>query len=50
MEDLLSNPEKMQDQSLFIKYEDAKKDLENEMMAWEEFHEKLEELIAERGE
>jgi ATP-binding cassette subfamily F protein 3 len=50
MEDLLSNPEKMQDQSLFTKYEDAKKDLENEMMAWEEYNEQLEELIAERGE
>ena len=50
MEDLLSNPEKMQDQSLFTKYEDAKQDLENEMMAWEEYNEQLEELIAERGE
>jgi ATP-binding cassette subfamily F protein 3 len=50
MEELLSNPEKMQDQSLFTKYEDAKQDLENEMMAWEEFNEQLEELVAERGE
>ncbi|NOU59780.1 ABC-F family ATP-binding cassette domain-containing protein [Marinifilum caeruleilacunae] len=50
MEELLSNPEKMQDQSLFTQYEDAKQDLEKEMMAWEEFNEQLEELIAERGE
>ena len=50
MEELLSNPEKMQDQSLFTKYEDAKQELENEMMAWEEFNEQLEELVAERGE
>ncbi|MPQ47513.1 ATP-binding cassette domain-containing protein [Marinifilum sp. N1E240] len=50
MEDLLANPEKMQDQSLFTKYEEAKKDLENEMLAWEEFNEQLEELIIERGE
>ena len=50
MEDLLANPEKMQDESLYSKYEDAKKDLENEMMAWEEYNEQLEELIAERGE
>ena len=50
MEDLLANPEKMQDESLYSKYEDAKKDLENEMIAWEEYNEQLEELIAERGE
>jgi ATP-binding cassette subfamily F protein 3 len=50
MEELLSNPEKMQDQTLFTKYEDAKQELENEMMAWEEFNEQLEELVAERGE
>ncbi|WP_421920488.1 ABC-F family ATP-binding cassette domain-containing protein [Marinifilum sp.] len=50
MEDLLSNPEKMQDQTLFAKYEDAKQELENEMMAWEEYNEQLEELVAERGE
>lgn len=50
MEELLSNPEKMQDQSLFTQYEKAKKDLEQEMLVWEDFHEQLEELIAERGE
>jgi ATP-binding cassette subfamily F protein 3 len=50
MEELLSNPEKMQDQSLFTQYEKAKKDLEQEMLVWEEYHEQLEELLAERGE
>ena len=40
----------MSDESLYSKYEDAKKDLENEMIAWEEYNEQLEELIAERGE
>ncbi len=50
MEDMLANPEKMQDQSLFSKYEQAKKDLENEMTAWENFNEELEDLIAEKGE
>ncbi|MBI9058184.1 MAG: ABC-F family ATP-binding cassette domain-containing protein [Labilibaculum sp.] len=50
MEDMLANPEKMQDQSLFSKYEQAKKDLENEMTAWENYNEELENLIAEKGE
>eukprot|EP01029_Cantina_marsupialis_P004650 TRINITY_DN1480_c1_g1_i1.p2 TRINITY_DN1480_c1_g1~~TRINITY_DN1480_c1_g1_i1.p2 ORF type:complete len:647 (-),score=73.54 TRINITY_DN1480_c1_g1_i1:25772-27712(-) len=50
MEDQLANPDKMQDQSLFTKYEEAKQQLEDEMMAWEEFNEQLEELVAERGE
>lgn len=50
MEDMLANPEKMQDQSLFSKYEQAKKDLENEMQAWEDFNEELELLIAEKGD
>ena len=50
MEEQLANPETMQDQSLFTKYEEAKQKLEDEMMAWEEFNEQLEELVAERGE
>jgi len=50
MEDLLANPEKMQDQSLFAKYEKAKEDLEKEMSDWENFNEKLEQLIVEKGE
>lgn len=50
MEDMLANPEKMQDQSLFSQYEQAKKDLENEMTAWENYNEELENLIAEKGE
>ncbi|MBL4561567.1 MAG: ATP-binding cassette domain-containing protein [Labilibaculum sp.] len=50
MEDLLANPEKMQDQSLFAKYEKFKKDLEKEMSDWENFNEELEQLIAEKGE
>ena len=50
MEDMLANPEKMQDQTLFSKYEQAKKDLENEMIAWENYNEELENLIAEKGE
>ncbi len=50
MEDVLANPEKMQDQTLFSKYEQAKKDLENEMIAWENYNEELENLIAEKGE
>lgn len=48
LEDALANPEKMQDQSLFAKYEDAKKQLEKEMASWESFNEELETLIAER--
>lgn len=50
MEDLLANPDKMQDQSLFAKYEKSKKDLEKEMSDWERFNEELEQLIAEKGE
>lgn len=50
MENQLANPEAMQDQSLFTKYEESKQKLEDEMMAWEEFNEELEGLIAERGE
>lgn len=48
LEDALADPEKMQDQSLFAKYEDAKKQLEKEMASWESFNEELETLIAER--
>lgn len=50
MENQLAKPETMQDQSLFTKYEESKQKLEDEMMAWEEFNEQLEGLIAERGE
>lgn len=50
LEGLLANPENMQDQSLFAKYEKAKKDLEKEMSDWENLNEELELLIAEKGE
>ncbi|BAX80770.1 ABC-F family ATP-binding cassette domain-containing protein [Labilibaculum antarcticum] len=50
MEDMLANSENIQDQSLFAKYEKAKKDLEKEMSDWENLNEELELLIAEKGE
>ncbi|WP_372752976.1 ABC-F family ATP-binding cassette domain-containing protein [Labilibaculum sp.] len=50
MEALLAKPENMQDHSVFAKYEKAKKDLENEMLNWENRNEELEQLIAEKGE
>lgn len=48
IETKLSSPDNLQDQSLFTRYEEAKQELEDEMMAWEEFNEQLEELIALR--
>ncbi|MFA9371962.1 MAG: ABC-F family ATP-binding cassette domain-containing protein [Labilibaculum antarcticum] len=50
MEDMLANSENIQDQTLFAKYEKAKKDLEKEMSDWENLNEELELLIAEKGE
>lgn len=49
MEDMLANPEKMDDTTLFTRYEEAKRSLEDEMLAWEENNEKLEVLMQERG-
>lgn len=46
---ILSDPEKMnEDQSLFSKYEELKKQLESEMKKWEEQTEHLEELKQQR--
>lgn len=46
---ILSDPEKMnEDQSLFSKYEELKKELESEMKKWEEKTEQLEELKQQR--
>ncbi len=47
---ILSDPEKMnEDQSLFSKYDDLKKQLEQEMMNWEELTELAEELKQQRN-
>lgn len=48
IEDKLSKPESMNDTSLFSRYDQAKKDLEQEMEAWEGYNEHLEELLEQR--
>ncbi len=44
MEQQLSNPENIEDSSLFTKYETIKQDLEKEMEQWELLNEQLEEI------
>jgi len=43
MDELLSSPEKMQDNSLFTNYEEKKKELEIELGNWELYSQELEE-------
>ncbi len=47
MEQQLSNPENIEDSSLFTKYETIKQDLEKEMEQWESLNEQLEEINVE---
>ena len=49
IEALLTDP-KNQDQETFKAYDEAKKNLEDEMTNWENKNEELENLIAEKGE
>jgi ATP-binding cassette, subfamily F, member 3 len=48
LSEVLSDPDKMDD-SLFIKYDDLKNELDAEMKKWEDFTEKLDELKQQRN-
>ncbi|RUT73086.1 ABC-F family ATP-binding cassette domain-containing protein [Ancylomarina longa] len=48
METLLAKPDQMQGTSLFSKYDETKKLLEEELSNWENFNEELDKLIAEK--
>ena len=49
MDDLLANPESIDDHSVFDKYEQLKKDLETEMHNWESLNRGLDELKVIKG-
>ncbi len=42
LDDTLSKPENAEDEKLFTRYEEIKKDTEKELLHWEELHEQLE--------
>jgi ATP-binding cassette, subfamily F, member 3 len=48
LSEVLSDPKKMED-SIFIKYDDYKNELDTEMKKWEDFTEKLDELKQQRN-
>ncbi|TKG95952.1 ABC transporter ATP-binding protein [Puteibacter caeruleilacunae] len=49
LDELLSKPENIEDHSLFSRYEEVKKEIEEQMELWEQLQEELEECIAKKS-